>query len=98
MIKIKVEWELTNGKKFEAWTIPWDIAEAEKATGQTLYSVIKQGEPPSIEQQFYLAYNIQKRIDDRPVGSFETWKSTVVHIFARDFEQTNFTQPEASTE
>ncbi len=27
--------------------------------------------PPSIEQQFWLAYQMQKRISDKPVGKFE---------------------------
>jgi hypothetical protein len=40
---------------------------------------------------------MQKRLDDKPVGTFETWRQNVVHIFARDFEATNFTQPEVST-
>jgi hypothetical protein len=98
MFKIKMEWELANGKKFTEWTIPWEIAQAEKETGATFYSLIKQEQPPSLEQQFALCYQMQRRIDDKPVGSYEAWRSNVTHIFARDFESTNFTKLEASKE
>jgi len=98
MFKIKMEWELNNGKKFSEWTIPWDIAYAEKETGETLYSIIIKEAPPTLEQQFHMAYNIQRRITDKPVGSFENWKSSVVHILSKDFQTTNFTNPEASTD
>jgi mRNA deadenylase 3'-5' endonuclease subunit Ccr4 len=98
MFKVKMEWELTNGQKYESWTIPWEIAQAEKDTGQTLFSVIKNEQPPTLDQQFRLCYQMQKRLDDKPVGTFENWRQNVVHIFARDFEATNFTQPEVSTD
>lgn len=32
MFKIQIEWKLADGKSFEEWTIPWEIAQAEKET------------------------------------------------------------------
>lgn len=95
MFKIKLEWNMTDGKSYEEWTIPWEIAQAEKETGISFIKQFKEGLPPSLEHQFWLAYQIQKRINDRPIGKFEDWRSKVVHINAKDFETTNFTQPEA---
>jgi hypothetical protein len=57
--------------------------------------LFKRELPPSIEQQFWLAYQMQKRLSDKPVGRFEDWRSSVVHINSKDFATTNFTQPEA---
>jgi hypothetical protein len=98
MFKMKLEWTLENGKTFEEWTIPWEIAVAEKETSTSFLKQFKEELPPSLEQQFWLAYQIQKRISDKPVGKFEDWRSQVVHINAKDFETTNFTQPEVSKE
>ena len=98
MFKMKLEWTLTNGKTYEEWTIPWEIAVAEKETSTSFLKQFKEELPPSLEQQFWLAYQIQRRISDKPVGKFEDWRSNVVHINAKDFETTNFTQPEASKE
>ena len=95
MFKIKIEWTLANGKSFEEWTIPWEIAQAEKETGTTFLELFKRELPPSIEQQFWLAYQMQRRISDKPVGKFEDWRSQVAHINSKDFATTNFTQPEA---
>jgi hypothetical protein len=98
MFKMKLEWTLENGKTFEEWTIPWEIAVAEKETSTSFLKQFKEELPPSLEQQFWLAYQIQRRISDKPVGKFEDWRSQVVHINAKDFETTNFTQPEVSKE
>jgi hypothetical protein len=98
MFKIQIEWTLTNGKSFEEWTIPWEIATAEKETGTSFIKQFKEELPPSLEQQFWLAYQMQRRLSDKPVGRFEDWRSSVVHINAKDFETTNFTKPEASPE
>jgi len=98
MFKIKIEWTLTNGKSYEEWTIPWEIAQAEKETSTTFLELFKRELPPSIEQQFWLAYQMQKRLSDKPVGRFEDWRSSVVHINSKDFATTNFTKPEASKE
>jgi hypothetical protein len=98
MFKIQIEWTLANGKSYEEWTIPWEIAQAEKETKTTFLELFKRELPPSIEQQFWLAYQMQKRISDKPVGKFEDWRSQVVHINSKDFATTNFTQPEASKE
>ena len=95
---MKLEWTLENGKTFEEWTIPWEIAVAEKETSTSFLKQFKEELPPSLEQQFWLAYQIQRRISDKPVGKFEDWRSQVVHINAKDFETTNFTQPEVSKE
>ena len=92
---MKLEWTLENGKTFEEWTIPWEIAVAEKETSTSFLKQFKEELPPSLEQQFWLAYQIQRRISDKPVGKIEDWRSQVVHINAKDFETTNFTQPEA---
>jgi hypothetical protein len=98
MFKIKLEWTLENGKSYEDWTIPWEIATAEKETGTSFIKQFKEELPPSLEQQFWLAYQMQRRLSDKPVGRFEDWRSSVVHINAKDFETTNFTKPEASPE
>ena len=98
MFKIQIEWKLADGKSFEEWTIPWEIAQAEKETGTTFLELFKQGKHPTLEQQFWLAYQVQKRISDKPVGKFEDWRSSVVHINSKDIESTNFTQPEVSKE
>ena len=98
MFKIQMEWTLANGKSYEEWSIPWEIAQAEKETNSLFLEQFKKQLPPSLEQQFWIAYQIQKRVSDRPVGRFEDWRSSVVHINAKDFDTTNFTQPEASTE
>ena len=42
MFKIKIEWTLANGKSFEEWTIPWEIAQAEKETGTTFLELFKR--------------------------------------------------------
>jgi len=95
MFKIKLEWTLTDGKSYEEWTIPWEIAMAEKETGTAFIKQFQDGLPPSLEQQFWLAFQIQRRTSDKPIGKFEDWRSKVVHINAKDFETTNFTKPEA---
>ena len=95
---MKLEWTLENGKTFEEWTIPWEIAVAEKETSTSFLKQFKEELPPSLEQQFWLAYQMQKRLSDKPVGKFEDWRSQVIHINAKDFETTNFTQPEVSKE
>jgi hypothetical protein len=59
MFKIQIEWKLADGKSFEEWTIPWEIAQAEKETGTTFLELFKRELPPSIEQQFWLAYQMQ---------------------------------------
>jgi hypothetical protein len=41
---------------------------------------------------------MQRRISDKPVGRFEDWRSSVVHINSKDFATTNFIQPEVSKE
>ena len=98
MLKMKLEWTLINGKTYEEWTIPWEIAVAEKETSTSFIKQFKEELPPSLEQQFWLAYQIQRRVSDKPVGKFEDWRSQIVHINAKDFETTNFTQPEVSKE
>ena len=98
MFKMKLEWTLENGKTFEEWTIPWEIAVAEKETSTSFLKQFKEELPPSLEQQFWLAYQMQKRLSDKPVGKFEDLRSQVIHINAKDFETTNFTQPEVSKE
>ena len=95
---MKLEWTLANGKTYEEWTIPWEIAVAEKETSTSFLKQFKEELPPSLEQQFWLAYQMQKRLSDKPVGKFEDWRSQVIHINAKDFETTNFTQPEVSKE
>jgi hypothetical protein len=65
---------------------------------QLSLELFKRELPPSLEQQFWLAYQMQRRISDKPIGRFEDWRSSVVHINSKDFATTNFTQPEASTE
>jgi hypothetical protein len=60
MFKIQIEWKLANGKSYEEWTIPWEIAQAEKETNTTFLELFKRELPPSLEQQFWLAYQMQK--------------------------------------
>lgn len=98
MFKIKLEWKLQDGRQFEEWSIPWEIAQAEKETGSTFLEQFKKELPPTLEQQFRIAYQIQRRVSDKPVGKFEDWRGNVVHINAKDFETTGFTQPEVSEE
>ena len=92
-----MEWE-HNGNKFEEWTVPWDIAEAEIQTGTTFMERAMQDKPPTLEQFFWVAYSIQKRISTKPVGKFEDWRQGVVHVIGKNTGATNFTQPEASAE
>jgi hypothetical protein len=98
MIKIQMEWELANGQTFTEWTIPWEIAEAETATGVVLQSLAANKSEPSLDFLFQCAYQIQKRIDDKPTGSFDAWKKNVVHLEAVDYQKSNFTKLEASKE
>jgi hypothetical protein len=97
MIKMKLEWE-HNGKKFEEWTLPWDIAEAEAITETQVVERLGKRLPPTLAQLFHIAYSIQKRISDKPVGKFEDWRTGVVHITSNSYDATNFTQPEVSQE
>ena len=62
MIKIQMEWELANGQTFTEWTIPWEIAEAETATGVVLQSLAANKSEPSLDFLFQCAYQMQKRI------------------------------------
>jgi hypothetical protein len=62
MFKIQIEWTLANGKSYEEWTIPWEIAQAEKETKTTFLELFKRELPPSLEQQFWLAYQMQQQI------------------------------------
>lgn len=98
MIKIQMEWELANGQTFTEWTIPWEIAEAETATGVVLQSLAANKSEPSLDFLFQCAYQIQKRIDDKPTGPFDAWKKNVVHLEAVDYQKSNFTKLEASKE
>lgn len=93
-----MEWTLQDGRQFEEWSIPWEIAQAEKESGETLMEHFKKNNLPSLEQQFRIAYQIQGRISDKPTGKFENWRQNVVHINAKDFETTGFTKPEVSKE
>lgn len=93
MFKIQMEWE-HNGKRFEEWSLPWDIAEAEIQTETTFAEQAMQGKPPTVAQLFWVAYTIQKRTSDKPIGKFEDWRTGVVHIVGKGFDATNFTQPE----
>ncbi len=42
MFKIQIEWTLANGKSYEEWTIPWEIAQAEKETKTSFIESFKK--------------------------------------------------------
>ena len=99
MLKLKLSWELDTGEQFEEWTIPFELALAEKEiyNGKPITTALRDAESPSNNLLLFLAHKIQQRVTKK-VENFDIWKSKVTDIAASDFETANFTKPEVSGE
>ena len=97
MLKLKLTWELETGEKFEEWTRPIELAQAEKELyeNKSIFKIIIEQKQPSQTLLLFLAHKMQQRVTQK-VENFETWKNKVTDIAASDFEIANFTKPEVS--
>ena len=99
MLKLKLIWELETGERFEDWTIPFELALAEKElfNGKAITKVLQDENVPSNSLLLFLGHKIQQRVTKK-VENFDIWKTKVTSIAAVDFETANFTKPVQSGE
>jgi hypothetical protein len=99
MLKLRIQWELETGEKFDEWTRPIEIAQAEKEfyEGKSLLKVLRDQGTASNQLCLFLGHKIQQRITNK-IEAFDTWTKKVLVIAATDLETPNFTKPEVSGE
>ena len=99
MIKIRIQWELETGEKFDEWTRPVELAQAEKELfdGKSILKVLREEGSSSSSDCLFLAHKIQQRVTNK-IEAFDVWKKKVLDIAATEFENPNFTKPEVSGE
>jgi hypothetical protein len=87
MLKLKIYWQLETGEEFEEWTIPLELALAEKEiyNGKPITTALAQDQNPSNTLLLFLAYKIQKRITGKPVAPYDLWATKVTSVEFRDF-------------
>lgn len=98
MWKLQFEWTMKDGKSYEEWTIPWEVAIAENEANFVFFDDIKIGKTPPMLFQFHAVYQIHSRISEKPIGKFENWRSNVTHLALKDIQSSNFTKPEVTKE
>lgn len=86
MLKLKIYWELETGEKFEEWTIPLELALAEKEfyNGKNITGVLADEKEPSTTLLLFLAHKIHKRISDKPIPAYELWATKIIRVEATD--------------
>ena len=94
MLKLKLIWELETGERFEDWTIPFELALAEKElfNGKAITKVLQEENVPSNNLLLFLGHKIQQRVTKKN-ENYDVWKTKVTSIAVVDFETANFTKP-----
>jgi hypothetical protein len=97
MIKLKLTWEMEDGSKFEEWTRPIELANAEKDLygGKSIIAVLRDEQSTSQTLTMYLAHKIHQRISDKPVGNLEQWSKKIIEVGMPEFELPKDSNPEA---
>lgn len=97
MIKLKITWEMEDGSKFEEWTRPIELANAEKDLygGKSIIVTLRDEQSPSNNLIMYLAHKIHQRISDKPVGNFDQWSKKIIEVGMPEFDLPKGSSPEA---
>jgi len=96
MLRFKIKWELETGEKYEEWTIPLELALAEKDlfNGKSVLRVLREDESPSTTFLLFLAHKIQTRVTKKPIA-YDVFTKQVVDVQMAEFGEPNFTKQEA---
>lgn len=88
---------MEDGSKFDEWTIPIELAIAERELykGRSIVAVLREEEVPSNHLMLFLAHKIHTRISEKPVGNFDAWCKKVVNIHIPEFDVPKDWTPEA---
>ena len=93
MLKLKLSWELDTGEQFEEWTIPFELALAEKEiyNGKPITTALRDAESPSNNLLLFLAHKMQKRVTQKPVPIFDVWATKVTDVQFKDLDHPKVT-------
>ena len=93
MLKLKLSWELDTGEQFEEWTIPFELALAEKEiyNGKPITTALRDAESPSNNLLLFLAHKMQKRVTQKQVPIFDVWATKVIDIQFKDLDHPKVT-------
>jgi len=88
MIKLKLEWELENGERYEEWTLPAELADAEIEVlkGRSIIKYLRDEETPSQQLLLYLAHKLHPRVSGKPISNLESWRKKVTWVEISDFD------------
>jgi hypothetical protein len=97
MIKLKLTWEMEDGSKFEEWTRPIELANAERDLygGKSIIAILRDEQSTSQGLMMYLAHKIHQRISDKPIGNLEQWSKKIIEIGMPEFDLPKGSSPEA---
>ena len=95
MLKLKIYWELETGEQYEEWTIPLELALAEKEiyNGKPITTALSEDQNPSNSLLLFLAYKIQKRVTGKPVPPYDLWATKVTSVEFKDFDHPKLSRP-----
>ena len=93
MIKLKLSWTLDTGEVYEDWTLPIELAMAEKElfNGKPITTALRDAESPSNQLLLFLAHKIQKRVTQKPIPQFDVWAAKVTDIQFKDVDHPKVT-------
>jgi len=93
MLKLKIAWTLETGEQYEEWTIPFELALAEKEifNGKPITTALRDAESPSNNLLLFLAHKIQKRKSEKPIPVFDVWATKVTDIQFKDLDHPKVT-------
>ena len=88
---------MEDGSKFEEWTRPIELANAEKDLygGKSIIVTLRDEQSPSNNLIMYLAHKIHQRISDKPVGNFDQWSKKIIEVGMPEFDLPKGSSPEA---
>jgi len=88
MLKLQIAWTLETGEVYEEWTIPLELALAEKEiyNGKPITTALSEDQNPSNTLLLFLAYKIQKRVSGKPVPPYDLWATKVTDVQFKDFD------------
>jgi hypothetical protein len=93
MLKLQIAWTLDTGEVYEEWTIPFELALAEKEiyNGKPITTALRDAESPSNNLLLFLAHKIQKRVTQKPVAPYDVWATKVVDVQFKDLDHPKVT-------
>ena len=93
MLKLQIAWTLDTGEVYEEWTIPFELALAEKEiyNGKPITTALRDAESPSNNLLLFLAHKIQKRVSGKPVAPFDVWATKVIDVQFKDLDHPKVT-------